>query len=62
MSRTSIKELLGITDEARDGLIQTIQQLVEQQLCHRLGDLDYVPIELDYNVPEVPVRRVNRIG
>ena len=57
-----VKRLIGITDELQDELITDIINVTERRLLARLGCLKEIPIELEFIVVEVSVKRFNRIG
>ena len=57
-----IKLLLGIDDDSRDDLLNLLISNAQTQLLGRLGDLETVPVELAYIVPELVIIRYNRIG
>ena len=57
----SVKALLGLTDDSRDSLLNSLIKLVSARLCTFLG-VKEVPDELSYIVTELTVRRFNRIG
>lgn len=66
MSLQDVKTLLGIHDNSRDDLLNLIIQNAETQLLGRLQVTDVpvieVPPSLQYIIPELVVRRYNRIG
>lgn len=57
-----IKKLLGVSDNSRDELLQTIISLTEARLKNLLGGTASVPAALSYITTEVAIRRFNRIG
>lgn len=62
MSLQDVKLLLGIKDDSRDDLLNLLIDNAQTQLLGRLQVLDEVPPSLEYIVPELVVRRYNRIG
>lgn len=57
-----IKNLLGLTDDSQDALLQTILGLTESRLKILLGNVFDIPESLSYILTEVSIRRFNRIG
>lgn len=57
-----VKRFIGITDKLQDELITDIINVTERRLLARLGGLKEIPIELEFIVVEVSVKRFNRIG
>lgn len=57
-----VKTYLGITDTAKDDLLNSIISTTESRLKNLLGGAESVPEELAYIVTEVSVIRYNRIG
>ena len=57
-----LKTLLGITDTARDTLLQAILDETALRLSHRYLSGMSVPQDLEYVVVAVSVVRYNRIG
>lgn len=57
-----VKRLLGIEDDQKDALLETIIVLTESKLINLLGGVGSVPDELQYIVTEVAIKRFNRIG
>lgn len=62
MSLQDVKLLLGIKDNSRDDLLNLLIDNAQTQLLGRLQVVDEVPPSLEYIVPELVVRRYNRIG
>lgn len=66
MSLQDVKLLLGIKDNSRDDLLNLLISNAQTQLLGRLQVLDVpilaIPPSLEYIIPELVVRRYNRIG
>lgn len=56
-----IKLLLGIKDNVQDDLLNLIITMTEQQFI-LFFKLDEVPVEYDFIILEVAIKRFNRIG
>ena len=56
-----IKTMLGIEDTAQDGKLKIIIKNVVTQLSNRLNS-SAIPVNLEYIVTEVSIKRFNRIG
>ena len=57
-----IKILLGLSDDSRNELLETILSITKSRLKVMLGGVDDIPKELEYILTEVCIRRFNRIG
>lgn len=57
----NVKTLLGLTDTLQDKLLTVIQELTEAHFRAYSGQ-DVVPVDLEYIITEVMVKRFNRIG
>ena len=56
-----VKALLGIEDSLQDKQLEVIQKLTESHLKSYTGQA-YIPMNLEFIIVEVMVKRFNRIG
>src|SRR5699024_8778795 len=64
--KNDIKILLGIKDTIQDGVLDILIGNTEQHLLSLLkkvnDEMEDVPLELDYIIQEITIRRFNRLG
>lgn len=60
--KRSVLRLLSRDTEEDSPLIRDLIDLVEMQMCNRLGGVEEIPEELEYIATNVVVARYNQIG